>query len=223
MPDVFIAPPEDLKKIESNLDTPVETEVENRAQGEPAKKSFSPVAALMINPPDVNFQTQEQDEQVVLLLRRHWITNIPWIFIGSLMLLAPFIFSIFFPLLNIPLKLPGSVLIVIWCFWYLLTFGYFFINFLIWYFNAYIVTNERVVDIDFYNLTYKQVAATRIGRIQDVTFKVGGVIRGIFDYGDVFVQTAGEELNFDFLAVPKPSFVADKIGDLMETAGKKDI
>ena len=55
-----------------------------------------------------------------------------------------------------------------------------------------------------------------------VTFRVGGVIRHIFDYGDVLIQTAGTAPNFDFLAVPKPAFVADKIGDLAREKGGEE-
>lgn len=230
MPDIFVAPPtqkadkenkgaDNKKNAVGNLPQP-----QLNTQGRPTfpKKTPSPVAAMMFNPPDVCFETQDADEKVIFLLRQHWVTNLPWIFIGLFLLSLPpliFLFRLFF---NFSLPIPFTILLVGYLFWYLISFGYLFINFLIWYFNAYLITNERVVDIDFIGLTYKQVSTARIEKIQDVTFKVGGVIRPLFNYGDVFVQTAGEEPNFEFHAVPKPAFVADQLGELMEkaTAGR---
>jgi hypothetical protein len=92
-----------------------------------------------------------------------------------------------------------------------------------WYFNVYIVTNERIIDVDFFYLLYNKVSSTRIDRLQDVSYKLGGVVRAVFDFGDVFVQTAGSEPNFDFLSVPHPETVVRKIVELMEFAGKVQI
>ena len=87
-------------------------------------------------------------------------------------------------------------------------------SFLTWFFNVYIVTDERIIDIDFYNLIYKEVSDANIDKIQDVTYKMGGVIRTLFNYGDVLIQTASEVPNFDFLAVPKPDMIARVLQDL---------
>jgi hypothetical protein len=95
-------------------------------------------------------------------------------------------------------------------------------GFINWFFNVYIVTNERIVDVDFINILYKQVSSTRLNLIQDVTVKTGGVVRAFFDYGDVFVQTAGTEANFDFHAVPHPQQVAHEIEKLMELARQSE-
>lgn len=206
MPDIFVAPSVNLPPKEESVSSP---------QAVSPQKPFAPLAALMVNPARVYFQNQDQDEQIILLLRRHWVTNLGWIFTGFLMLFLPSLVTIFVSFLNLSLQISPAIFWVGRIFWYLVTFGYLFINFLIWYFNAHLVTNKRAVDIDFHNLTYKDVSTTRIELIQDVTFKVGGVIRHLFDYGDVFIQTAGTEPNFEFQAVPKPAFVADKISDLM--------
>ena len=44
---------------------------------------------------------------------------------------------------------------------------------------------------------------------------MGGVIRTIFNYGDVYIQTAAEVPTFQFLAVPKPDRVARVLQDLI--------
>ena len=209
MPDIFIAPPTNTQspapEKEPQATPPLETP---RLQ-----LTASPFSALILNPKGINFQDQDKDEEVILLLRRHWVTNVPWILVGSLMLLAPFLLAFFLPLLTIQLSLAMIVIGVV--FWYLFSFGYLFVNFLIWYFNAHLVSNKRILDIDFHGLTYKEVSFAYLDKIQDINLRVGGFIRHIFDYGDVFIQTAGTEPNFDFNDIPKPAFVADKLTDLL--------
>jgi hypothetical protein len=88
-------------------------------------------------------------------------------------------------------------------------------SFLGWYFNVYFVTNLRVIDVDFYNLVYKQVSDANIDKIQDVSYNMGGVARTVFNFGNVFIQTAAKVEEFDFLAVPNPDKVAKIIEDMI--------
>jgi hypothetical protein len=99
---------------------------------------------------------------------------------------------------------------------FLLTFIW--INILNWYFNVGIVTNKRVVDIDFHGIIYKEVTVARLNKIEDITVKSGGYFASFFDYGNVFIQTAGTEANVEFENIPFPSQVAQSINQLL---GKK--
>jgi hypothetical protein len=42
------------------------------------------------------------------------------------------------------------------------------------------------------------------------------VFSSIFDYGDVYIQTAGEKPEFEFKGVPRPRDIQDTLFDLME-------
>ena len=53
-------------------------------------------------------------------------------------------------------------------------------------------------------------------KIEDVTYKQSGFIRSLFNYGDVHVQTAGEEENIEYDRVPRPAKVAEIINDITE-------
>lgn len=168
------------------------------------------LAALDTSPQNLRFETQEKEEKIVLFLRRHPITNLPWISLAVLMVLAPLLLR-FFPILSF---LPFRFQLIGVLIWYLLTLAFALEQFLTWFFNVHIATDERIVDIDFFNLIYKEVSDAKIDRIQDVTYKMGGVARTIFNYGDVFVQTAAEIPNFEFLAVPNPAGVARVLQEL---------
>ncbi len=172
----------------------------------------NPLAAFMVKP-KIRFETQEREEKVVLLLRRHFITNASWIILAVFLLLAPFFLSAV-PLLPLPL-IPVRFKIVLVAMWYLLIFAFIFERFLSWYYNVNIITDERIVDVDFYSLLYKKVSDTQIANIQDVTFEMGGVLRALFDYGSVYIQTAGERREFDFEEVPHPDRVAKVLNELI--------
>ena len=51
--------------------------------------SFSLFPAFYFHPQKVRFAEQEEDEQILLLLRQHWVTNLSWIFIALVSLLVP--------------------------------------------------------------------------------------------------------------------------------------
>lgn len=169
-----------------------------------------PLSSFAMCPEGVSFETREEEEKVVLFLRQHFIVNIPWIFISIIMIIAP----TFILMTSILDQFPQNFKFVFILIWYLITFAYVLQNFLNWFFNVYIITDERIVDVDFYNLIYKEVHDAHIDRIQDVTYNMGGVIRTIFNYGDVLIQTASEVPNFDFLAVPQPDKVAKVLQEL---------
>lgn len=172
--------------------------------------THNPLASYFYLPDKVNFETQEKGERIILLLRKHIITNIPWLVVAILLALAPFLLG-FFPLLSF---LPDRFQFVAVLFWYLIVLAFILEEALSWFFNVYIVTDERIVDVDFYNLIYKEISDAKIDKIQDVTYKVGGVVPTLFNYGDLLVQTAGTIPNFDFVAVPNPAEVARILQEL---------
>ena len=118
-------------------------------------------------------------------------------------------------LLRIDLSLLFSAGQVFWIliFWYLLTFGVAFYKFIFWYFNVYLVTSERVVDIDFKGLLNKETSYARLRQIQDISPKIVGFFETFFHYGDVFIQTAAERPEFDFKNVANPDLVAQEISE----------
>jgi uncharacterized membrane protein YdbT with pleckstrin-like domain len=209
MPDIFISGKKEKPK--EKKDKPVVKKPKKVSKHKLKGHGHSLLAAYCYFPDKVDFETRERKEKIVLLLRRHPITNVAWILIVILMIFAPLTLS-FFPILSF---LPSNFQFIAVLVWYLITTAFVLESFLTWFFNVNIITDERIVDIDFHNLIYKEVSDCKIDNIQDVTYKMGGVVRTIFDYGDVYIQTAAEVPAFEFLAVPKPSKVARVLQDLI--------
>ncbi len=210
MPTIFEAPKPKPKK-------PVKPAPKQAA---PAHYShMGPLTAFAVNPRGVRFETQEEEEVVIIFLRQHIIVNIFWVILAIIMVFAPTVVLPFlFRFLQLPIVLPSGYIVIGTLFWYVMTFGFILGNFLRWYFNIYIVTNQRVVDIDFLHLLYKEFSEARLNKIQDITYKSGGFFAAFFNFGDVQIQTAGELPNFEFVAVPHPERVVQTIGELAERA-----
>lgn len=176
--------------------------------------------AFATNPKNLHFEHQGKNEIVILFLRQHLITLVPTTALAGIMALAPTIlFPFIYRFLGASIHVPMGYVIVGMLFWYLATFGIFFSRLLYWFFNIFIVTNERIIDIDFINLLYKDVSETQISRVQDISYNSKGIFAAIFNYGDVMIQTAGELPNFSFELVPKPSEVVKIISDVAKAKG----
>lgn len=166
-------------------------------------KTKHPLSSMLARPKVFRFDSQDTDEEILLVLRRHWFTNLSWVIIFIFMLLAP-LFLASIPFLDL---LSTSLRSIIVLFWYLVSFAFAFEKFLSWYFNVFILTEERVVDIDFDNLLYKNISEAQISMIQDITVSQGGVSQTLFNYGSVYIQTASEVPQIEVLKVPNPNLV----------------
>jgi len=166
-------------------------------------KTAHSLSAFLARPKVFTFDTRDDEEEIILVLRRHWFTNVHWILLFIFMLLAPALLS-FVPLLNF---FPVRYQTVFILFWYMITFAIAFEHFLSWYFNVFIITEERVIDVDFYNMLSKKFSEAKISMIQDVTSTQGGVSQTVFNYGTILIQTAAEIPVIKIELIPNPALV----------------
>jgi hypothetical protein len=210
MPDIFISPKTKNKTAVNNIHQPA-----------PIIKISTPgiFSALAHHPAGLTFVNQEKDEQIILFTRSHFITNFPWIVISFIALLIPLLLSSFLQYLNLHLfSIPLSVTIILLGFYYLIVIGFAFYNFLDWFYNIGIVTQKRIIDIDFLHLSYIDMAITQLEEIEDVVYKQKGFFASFFDYGDIIAHTVtsikGKE-DFVFESIPHPTQVVDIISKLL--------
>ncbi len=175
------------------------------------KPTQNPFSQFSVCPRNLSFESQDPEEKVLLMLRRHIITNVPWVIWFVVMLLAPLVLS-FFPIMEM---LPDRFQVITLIFWYVFSFGFFLERFVSWYFNVYIVTDERVIDVDFYSLIYKNISSAKIDKIEDITYTVGGALRSLLSFGTVKIQTAAEKTEFEFEDVPHPEKVTGFLNELL--------
>ena len=169
-------------------------------------KSFIP------KPNNISINIQDKDEKIVLILRQHLITQVNKVFVlivGLILIPAVLRFSGFMD------ALPSQFVTAFNIFWMVLAFGLITRSFLSWFFNVYVVTDERVIDVDFHSIIYYNTSSAKIENIEDVTTKTVGPLAAIFNYGTILIQTAGEKNEFEFEHVPQPAKVTKLLNELI--------
>ncbi|MBU1885621.1 hypothetical protein KKE34_03340 [Patescibacteria group bacterium] len=220
MPDIFDASKDKVRNFVKKKLPPIEavdeySEIMRRET--PSKNPFDAYAPkpLMV----YSFDSQLDGESVLLLLRQHPVTQ----FSKILTLIVLLVMPAFFPYASFYDGLSRNFQIAINLFWYLIAMGYAFESFLTWFYNVYIVTNERIIDIDFLSLIYRNIAAAKIDKIEDITAITSGVAQSLFNYGTVQIQTAAERTEFEFEFVPHPTRVTQFLNEMLEEEEREKI
>lgn len=164
--------------------------------------------------PDIHFENQKKDEEVILTVRAHPITLVPALFNSFV-----FFFLIFLGNFVISQFLDAVQAIYINVFFLFFSFIYLWVQIVDWYFNIGIITNKQIIDVDFNALLFRNVTRTDLANIEDVSVKSSGFIASIINYGNVFVQTAGSEINTEFIQIPQPEKAAHIIQNIIKDYG----
>lgn len=81
----------------------------------------------------------------------------------------------------------------------------------VWWENRLVLTNKHVVQYTRLGIFNHSISQLNLTNVQDVTYSQRGVLANLLDYGDVVVETAGEQVNFVFRYVPDPEPIASQI------------
>jgi membrane protein YdbS with pleckstrin-like domain len=160
-----------------------------------------------------HFIGQQEDESILLIIHRHWF-NILIQFLGIifilLVLLASSLLLIGFSI-DVTAFIDGQLLAFLFntVILFLWIFG-FFVWIDVW-FDVWIITNRRVINIEQRGLFVREISELEMAKVQDVTSEVIGILPSVLNFGNVYIQTAGEQEHFEFHQVPDPSGVKDMI------------
>ncbi len=216
------------KKIKKEIEAPVDdviqalldsekTFVENITRN--AKKS--PFSAFYPFPKNISFMSIGKDEAVVLIVRHHWSKLVSRGVLALLALFFPFLISY-----SVPTWFEGAIgsaffIIGLFLFFMMISATILIDSFLKWFFQMNVITTKRIIDVDFVSITTHRVSETTFDQVQDVSHSPAGPFASFFDYGDLYVQTAGSQREFEFHNIPRPRDVQDTILDLRELRKKK--
>ncbi len=157
-------------------------------------------------------------EKVHLFLRRHWTTPLEIIVLTFFLYAVPAIGVWYFyeqwsdwtarPFL-------GPIVVLFACSYTLLTWLFAFLQFTDYYLDVWIVTNERIINIEQKGLFTRVASELHLSAVEDTTSEVKGMFHTFLDYGQVHVQTAGERTRFIFKNIPHPEQVKEAIVKLV--------
>ncbi|MEK7461403.1 MAG: PH domain-containing protein [Patescibacteria group bacterium] len=170
------------------------------------------------------FPGQSPEEQIALFIRRHWMAFFPWI------LVTPFLVAVFLAVvillwtsvptdLRIGLIFGGSI-------YYLLVLFVFLRAWMSYYLDVTIVTERRLIDIEQDGIFARRIAEQSLLRVQDVSARQNGFFQHLLNFGNLYIETAGEQPNFELHNLPRPNEIAQTILNLHDrliNAGGKEI
>ncbi len=155
----------------------------------------------------------KDDEQVLRVVRNYWIVYLPAWTLAFLVVAAAFFFML-------PLFKAGgwgigafAVLNAVGAFVALRTY-------VVWRWNAFVVTTHRVVDVDQRGFFSRTVSEAAFDKIQDVSYAIKGVLGTLLKFGTIELQTAGNATNLELQDVHDPKELHHLITESM--ASHKD-
>ncbi len=156
----------------------------------------------------------EQDEQILLQVRKHWFVIGMQLFAIVLVAILPSILYVAVVTL-VPLKFDISgytnFAVALYTAWLLICWMALFSVWTNYYLDVWTVTNKRLIAVDQRGFFFRTTASFRLERLQDVIVSVNGILASLLDYGELELQTAGEERNFKATGLPSPGNIKGMI------------
>jgi hypothetical protein len=169
-------------------------------------------------PPRKLFPSQLETENIFLVVREHWfhlfLKLLVWVFFAFVLVFFEHLGKIYTPaLFEGTAGQTTSLFVQVYTVFLVLSL---FLILVFYYLNIQIITDIRVVDVSQEGLFSHTISELHIDKIEDATSQTIGIFGTLFNYGDVYVQTAGTVDRFEFQNVPNPAAIEKLILDLYE-------
>lgn len=165
-----------------------------------------------------HFPNQKPNEHVIFFMRRHWIILLRLVIMSVILLLAPILIYYGVPVIQKPMG--NDSIFALWILfassYYLFVFLFLFNNFLNYYLDIWIITNNRVISVEQKSLFSREFSEKDLDNMQDITSSVKGFLPTFLNYGEVYIQTAAEKERFVFKQIPNADDVARRISNLVQ-------
>lgn len=161
-----------------------------------------------------------ENEKIIMVVHRHWFVMAGTVILLIILLMVPTLVLTALPFLtanlnpatvepitNLALALYGMVLLL-----------FLFLTWMDFYLDMWIITNERIIDVQQNGLFDRETSEIPMAHIQDVTIDVNGIVETMLKFGTIRIQTAGER-EFTLEQVPNIYAVKDAIVKQVKIGG----
>ncbi len=158
-----------------------------------------------------------EEDKIVIFTRRHIMSMLGTLLLTVAMFLVPLIIlvAIFITNRNILTGLTLNFLAVGGSIYYLVAITFAFTEWISYYYDIFIVTQDEIIDINQSGIFDRTVTEVTLLRVQDVSARIKGFLPTIFSYGDVVAESAGENTRTYVIDnIPNPVEVANQILDM---------
>lgn len=185
------------------------------------------LGSLVFRPLSTKVFNQNKNEEIYILIRSHWIVNIGWVANAIFYSILPVILYLFIPffvsLLQIDFRfsdIPMRFWFISILVYYSFIFTYVFMHFIDWYYDIFIVTNERIIDLEFSPLLGYKIVEANLINIQDIKEESREFWGLIFNFGNIKAKTSSDQGFLMLNRVPNVYRVRDVISNLVNIAKK---
>jgi len=165
-----------------------------------------------------HFKGVGENEEIVKVIHRNWFFLLQQ-FLALFLMSMIFLLAITF----VPAYYPDFLgtqskefLVFFENFFMLIVWMYGFLIWIDYYFDVWIITTERIVNVEQKGMFSRRVSEMEYSKMQDITAEVMGFFPTIFNYGDVRVQTAAEDKEFVFKTISDPYHVKSIIFNMQK-------
>ncbi|MEI6627053.1 MAG: PH domain-containing protein [bacterium] len=166
-----------------------------------------------------NIPNRLQGEEVIMHINRHWFIFFKYFAMVALMTIIPIAIHIALELVS-PESLANPIFFGIYAsigsVYYMIVLVFALTTWMDNYLDVWTVTNMKIINREQKGLFNRVVSQVDLAKIQDVTVEQKGFFVTILNYGNVYIQSAGEEERFSFEQVPNPAYIAKIIQKLVE-------
>lgn len=96
-------------------------------------------------------------------------------------------------------------------------------KYVIWHFNIFLITNQRLVIFEQKGIFHKNVTETAFDNIQDISYNKKGVWPTVLDYGTIIVKTASLNSKLEFKKVKNPGKIQEKLVEIQTENANNDL
>ncbi len=151
----------------------------------------------------------KEGERVLRIVRQYWIVYLLGMTVAFILIASPFFFMV--PLLSL-----GKSGVFAFALSFLVGTLYGFKLFYVWYWHAFIITSQRVIDVDQHGFFHRVVSEATYEKIQDVSYAIKGVAGTLLKMGSLVIQTAGSNTNLELSHIRDPKDVHHLVTETMQ-------
>lgn len=149
------------------------------------------------------FDGQRDDERVLGVWRRNFATLLgPGLMTVTATLVLVSIYKFF------GASLLSSLALGLWLITVPLHVG---ITWYRWWNDLYILTTQRLIDVDQPGIFHRLVTELPLENVQDATFELRGVVQTLLNYGTITVMSASGSTQIDIAGVTDPQMVQQSV------------
>ena len=161
------------------------------------------------------------NEQIVLIVRKHWIAIIGQ-FVGLVIaiifpLIVLVVISAFVP--GFPGWQTGHLIYLYtlaYAFWLMLFWVTFFFYWTEYRLDIWVVTTHRIFLVEQQAMFYREISSLTLDKIQDLTIDIEGFLPTMLKFGDLLIETAGERKKLMFENAKNPEAVKIAINSIQK-------